>query len=201
MASALSQLPQLERLSLAHNRLSGRLADLLSPLQRGLELLDLSSCCLNDEDLDYLGESAHRTTIRSISLAANELGLQWEQVLPLMNKLGNRSSLRILDLSSNDFVESQLIVLSRTTLGPLSALSLLDLSWHELSLNSLVSIVELLASKTNLRTFCLSTPIDMIENGYDQPDSWQLFVNFTEGLTVKHRIGLRPSLTLHWCLM
>lgn len=199
MAYALGQLPRLERLSLAHNRVEGCLATLLTPLQQGLELLDLSSCYLNDDDLVYLGESFHRTTLRSLSLAANELGFHWEQLLPLVDKLG---SLRILDLSSNDFVESQLIILSRTTLGPLSSLSLLDLSWHELNLTSLVSIIELLASKTNLRTFCLSTPIDMIESGYDRPDSWQLFVNFTEALTAKHREDRsRPPLTLHWCLM
>lgn len=202
MAVAFSHLPGLERLSLAHNRLTGCLADLLIPLHHGLELLDLSSCCLNDCDLSYLRESAHHLTLRSLSLAANELGLQWGQILPLLDKLGNRSNIRILDLSSNDFVESQLSVLSRTTLGPLSSLALLDLSWHELSLASLVTIIELLASKTNLRTFCLSTPIDMMENGYDHPDSWQRFVNFTEALTAKHREGnLRPSLTLHWCLM
>ncbi|XP_057371800.1 uncharacterized protein LOC130692732 [Daphnia carinata] len=202
IAAAFSHLPRLERLSLAHNRLTGCLADLLIPLQHGLELLDLTSCCLNDEDLSYLGESAHRLTLRSLSLAANELGLQWEKVLPLLVKLGNRSSLQILDLSSNDFVESQLSVLCRTTLCPLSSLALFDLSWHELSLAFLISIIELLASKTNLRTFCLSTPIDMLENGYDHPDSWDHFVNFTEALTTKHREGsLRPSLTLHWCLM
>lgn len=199
---ALGQLPRLERLSLAHNRLTDCLASLLTPLQHGLELLDLSSCCLGDDDLAYLGDSLHRTTLRSLSLASNELGFHWEQLLPLMDKLGHGSNLRILDLSSNDFVETQLTVLSRAPLGPLSALSLLDLSWHELSLASLVSIVELLASKTNLRTFCLSTPIDMVESGYDQPDSWQGFVNFTEALTAKHREEqLRPSLTLHWCLM
>lgn len=202
MAYALGQLPRLERLSLAHNRLEGCLAILLTPLQQGLELLDLSSCCLNDDDLIYLGESFHRKTLRSLSLAANELGFHWEQLLPLVDKLGYGTNLRILDLSSNDFVESQLNSLSRTTLGPLSSLSLLDLSWHELNLTSLVSIIELLASKTNLRTFCLSTPIDMVESGYDRPDSWQLFVNFTEALTAKHRGDqLRPSLTLHWCLM
>ncbi len=199
---ALGQLPRLERLSLAHNRLTDCLASLLTPLQHGLELLDLSSCCLGDDDLAYLGDSLHCTTLRSLSLASNELGFHWEQLLPLMDKLGHGSNLRILDLSSNDFVETQLTVLSRAALGPLSALSLLDLSWHELSLTSLVSIVELLASKTNLRTFCLSTPIDMVESGYDQPDSWQGFVNFTEALTAKHREEqLRPSLTLHWCLM
>ncbi|KAI9557150.1 hypothetical protein GHT06_016957 [Daphnia sinensis] len=202
MAVAFSNLHHLERLSLAHNQIAGCLADLLIPLQHGLELLDLTSCSLNDGDLSYLGESAHCRTLRSLSLAANELGLQWGKVLPLLDKLGNRSSLQILDLSSNDFVESQLLVLSRTTLGPLSSLALFDLSWHELSLVSLISIVELLASKTNLRTFCLSTPIDMLENGYDHPDSWHRFVNFTEALTAKYREGNpRPSLTLHWCLM
>ena len=203
MSFALGQLPRLERLSLAHNRLTDCLASLLTPLQRGLELLDLSSCSLSGAtDLVYLGNSSHRTTLRSLSLASNELGSHWEQLLHLMDRLGNGTSLRILDLSSNDFVEQQLTILSRATLGSLSALSLLDLSWHELSLSSLVSIVELLASKTNLRTFCLSTPIDMVESGYDQPDSWQGFVNFTEALTAKHREEqLRPSLTLHWCLM
>uniref|UniRef100_A0A0P6EMT9 Leucine-rich repeat-containing protein 14 n=1 Tax=Daphnia magna TaxID=35525 RepID=A0A0P6EMT9_9CRUS len=202
MSVAFSHLRCLERLSLAHNQIAGCLADLLIPLQHGLELLDLTSCRLNDDDLSYLGESAHCRTLRSLSLAANELGLQWGKVIPLLDQIGKRSSLQILDLSSNDFVESQLLVLSRTTLGPLSSLALFDLSWHELSLASLISIVELLASKTNLRTFCLSTPIDMLENGYDHSDSWQRFVNLTEALTAKHREGnLRPSLTLHWCLM
>lgn len=202
MAFAFGQLTRLERLSLAHNRLEGCLESLLTPLQHGLELLDLSSCCLNDDDLAYLGESFHRTTLRSLSLAANELGFHWENLLSLVGKLGNGVNLRILDLSSNDFVESQLILLSRTTLGPMASLFLLDLSWHELNLNSLVSVIELLASKTRLRTFCLSTPTDMLESGYDQPDSWQLFVNFMEKLTAKYRENQsRPSLTLHWCLM
>lgn len=202
MSFALAQLPQLERLSLAHNRLENCLSSLLTPLQHGLVLLDLSSCNLSDDDLIYLGESSHLTTLRSLSLASNELGVRWNHLLSLVEKFGKGTSLRILDLSSNEFVESQLTVLSRATLGPLSSLSLFDLSWHELTFASLISIVELLASKTVLRIFCLSTPIDMVENGYSHPDCWQLFVDFTEKLTAKHREQqLRPPLTLHWCLM
>ena len=204
LAFALSQLPRLERLSLAHNCLTGFLAELLSPLQHGLKLLDLSSCYLNDDDLAYLSESSHRTTLRSLSLASNELGTHWDRLQSLMIQLGGSgSSLRILDLSSNEFVESQLMAISRAMLGPLCSLSLLDLSWHELPLSSLIAIVELLASKTTLRTFCLSTPTDMQESGYDQPESWQQFVDFFSGLTTKNReTGYgRSPLNLHWCLM
>jgi len=197
MSFAMSQLPRLERLSLAHNCLSGCLSQLLSPLQQGLKLLDLSSCSLSDGDLDYLAECTHRNTLRSLSLASNELAVHWDGLLTLTEQLGG---LRILDLSSNDFVESQLITLARSTLGPLSSLFLLDLSWHQLPLSQLVYIIELLAEKTLLRTFCLSTPVDMAECGYDQPDSWQIFVDFTTLLTTKHRRGRSP-LTLHWCLM
>lgn len=204
LAFALSQLPRLERLSLAHNCLTGCLAELLSSVQHGLKLLDLSSCYLNDDDLAYLGESSHRTTLRSLSLASNELGTHWDRLQLLITQLGGSgSSLRILDLSSNEFAESQLIAISRSMLGPLCSLSLLDLSWHELPMTSLVSIVELLASKTGLRTFCLSTPTDMQESGYGHPDSWQNFVDFFRDLTTKLRgVGYaRFPLTLHWCLM
>lgn len=202
---ALSQLSMLERLSLAHNCITGCLADLLSPLQHGLKMLDLSSCYLNDDDLAYLGESFHRPTLRSLSLASNELGTHWNRLQTLVVQLGGYgSSLRILDLSSNEFVESQMAFLCRTMLGPLASLALLDLSWHELPLASVTDIVELLASKTNLRTFCLSTPTDMDECGYGQADSWQSFVDFFRALTTKHREGAYPAkspLTLHWCLM
>lgn len=160
MAFALGQLPHLERLSLAHNCLTGCLSELLSQLQHGLKLLDLSSCCLNDEDLAYLGESVHRTTLRALSLASNELNSHWNRLQSLTEKLGGQgSSLRMLDLSWNDFVESQLTTLVRGVLGPLCSLYLLDLSWHELPLSSIVSIIELLASRTGLRTLCLSTPM------------------------------------------
>ena len=206
LAFALSQLPRLERLSLAHNCLTGCLAELLGSLQHGLKLLDLSSCYLNDDDLAFLGESAHRTTLRSLSLASNDLGIHWDRLQSLVNQLGGYgSNLRILDLSSNEFVESQLTTLCRAMLGPLSSLTLLDLSWHQLSLASIISVVELLASKTSLRTFCLSTPMDMDECGYGQPESWQAFVDFFRGLTAKHRGDSgdygHPPLTLHWCLM
>jgi hypothetical protein len=71
-----------------------------------------------------------------------------------------------------------------------------------LPLSQLVYIIELLAEKTLLRTFCLSTPVDMAECGYDQPESWQMFVDFTTALTTKHRSRHgRSPLTLHWCLM
>lgn len=203
MAFALSQLPFLERLSLAHNRLTDCLASLLSPIQQGLHLLDLSSCSLSNSDLAYLGESSHRKTLRALSLAANELACHWEQIEPFIGKLGcGATNLRILDISSNDFLETQLTVLSRIILVSLPGLSLLDLSWHELSLTCMVSMVELLASKTNLRTLCLSTPIDMAECGYDQPERWQVFVKYIDEIAFKHREKqLKPILHFHWCLI
>jgi len=198
IATALAQLPRLQRLSLAHNSINGCLSRLLSEFQHGLTLLDLSYCCLNEEDLLFLGDSIHWHSLHSLNLGSNELGLHWHLILPLLDKLG--SNLRILDLSSNEFVESQFVALCRMSMVSLSSLSLLDLSWHELTLSTMVHIIELLSSKSSLRTFCLSTPTDMADAGYDQPESWQSFVDFINQLTVKHRSGRYP-LSLHWCLM
>lgn len=202
LAYAFTQLPHLERLSLACNCLTGRLSELLDSIQRGLVLLDLSSCSLNDEDLEYLGESKHLDSLVSLSLARNELNLHWERIQQMICGLEDtKSNLRILDLSSNDFVESQLTNLSQSALGPLKSLALFDLSWHELPLSTLIEIIELFASRTNLRTFCVSTPVDMADHGYGQPEDWQSFVDYMTRLTAGHRGEHQHPLTLHWCLM
>lgn len=203
IAASLGQLPRLERLSLAHNSITSCLGQLLSQLAHGLTLLDVSCCCLNEDDLLYIGDSIHCFSLHSLNLGSNELGLHWHLMLPLLDKLGYSSNLRILDLSSNEFVESQFVTLCRMSMVSLPSLSLLDLSWHELTLATMIDIIELLSSKSALRTFCLSTPVDMAEAGYDQPESWQSFVDFTYQLTEKYRSassGHYP-LSLHWCLM
>jgi len=203
VAVALGQLPRLQRISLAHNSLTSRLGRLLSQLPHGLVLLDVSYCSLNEDDLLYLGDSIHCHSLHSLNLGSNELGLHWHLMLPLLDKLGSSSNLRILDLSSNEFVESQFVTLCRMSMVSLPSLSLLDLSWHELTLATMIDIIELLSSKSTLRTFCLSTPVDMAEAGYDQPESWQSFVSFTYQLTEKYRLtgSNRYPLSLHWCLM
>ena len=203
IAAALGQLPQLQRLSLAHNSMTSYLGQFLSQLSHGLALLDVSCCGLNEDDLLYLGDSIHCLSLHSLNLGSNELGSYWHLLLPLLDKLGSSSNLRFLDLSSNEFVESQFVTLCRKSLVSLPSLSLLDLSWHELTLATMIEMIELLSSKSRLRTFCLSTPIDMAEAGYDQPESWQSFVDFTYQLTEKYRPASsgRYPLSLHWCLM
>ena len=187
------------RLSLAHNCIGDALETLLSGLERGLKLLDLSSCSLSHTDLTYLADSIHSQSLGSLSLASNELGLQWDVVVSLTHKMS--SNLHILDLSSNEFVESQMMALTRmVATSPLSSLALLDLSWHPLKLSTLLDMIQLLSSKTSLRTFCLSTPVDMADAGYSELDSWQVFIDFTSQFATKHRPNRTP-LMLHWCLM
>ena len=199
MTEALSGLLHLDRLSLAHNCITDCLSTLLSGLSRGLQFLDLSSCLLSEEDLNFLADSVHIQSLRSLSLASNELSFKWDSVLNLTDKLS--SNMRILDLNSNEFVESQLVTLTRMTLSStFSSLALLDLSWHEIRLSTLLNLVEFLSSQTALRTFCLSTPVDMADAGYSEPDSSQVFIDFMTRFAAKHR-QQRIPLQLHWCLM
>ena len=163
-----------------------------------MKLLDLSWCSLSEEDLHQLADSVHSHSLRSLSLASNELALKWDAVQAMAVRMS--SNLHILDFSSNEFTEAQLTTLSHMATTSLSSLVLLDLSWHQVKLSTLLNIVELLSSKTSLRTFCLSTPVDMSEAGYSEPDSWQVFIDFTSQFVAKYRQN-RPPLLLHWCLM
>ena len=201
MAESLQQLRHLERLSLAHNCLSDFLECLLEQLESNLILLDLSSCCLTDADLEYLSDSRHCRSLRSLSLASNELSCKWSSLQRLVRRMG-AGRLRVLDLSSNEFVESQLLHLAGSaTEPPLAGLALLDLSWHQLRWPALVDVLRTVSASSHLRTVCLSTPVDMDENGYSEPESWQDFVDFTAKLVAEQRHPTAHPLQLHWCLM
>ncbi|XP_006876959.1 PREDICTED: leucine-rich repeat-containing protein 14B [Chrysochloris asiatica] len=73
IAQALSQMPQLTELSVAFSTLTGRVQQLLGPLQTPLRTLDLANCALNHTDMAFLADSPHATHLEVLDLSGHEL--------------------------------------------------------------------------------------------------------------------------------
>uniref|UniRef100_UPI00398F59CC leucine-rich repeat-containing protein 14-like isoform X2 n=1 Tax=Pristiophorus japonicus TaxID=55135 RepID=UPI00398F59CC len=73
MVSVFSQLPNVKELNLASSRLSGRIRELLSVLQKPLESLELAYCYLLPNDATYLANSHHAPFLRKLDLSGNNL--------------------------------------------------------------------------------------------------------------------------------
>lgn len=83
LRDSLSTLSNLKRLRLNSLQLSSNIRLLLDAIPSPLEHLNLTSCRLNSDDLEYLAESRHVSSIRNLILSNDDL----ESNVPLVRNL------------------------------------------------------------------------------------------------------------------
>ncbi|XP_055507513.1 leucine-rich repeat-containing protein 14B [Leucoraja erinacea] len=69
----LSGMKFLTELSLSFSILTGRIRKILSPLKTPLQVLDVSSCCLNHADMAYLANSLHADHLEQLDLSGHNV--------------------------------------------------------------------------------------------------------------------------------
>ena len=80
---SLSSLVHLKRLRLNALEITGHVRRLLGSLKLPLEYLNLTSCRLDPDDLEYLAESSHISSVRVLILSNDDL----EKNVPLVKNL------------------------------------------------------------------------------------------------------------------
>ncbi|XP_006900223.1 PREDICTED: leucine-rich repeat-containing protein 14B [Elephantulus edwardii] len=73
IARALGQMTQLTELSVAFSTLTGKIQQLLGPLQTPLRTLDLANCALSHEDMAFLASCPHTTHLEVLDLSGHDL--------------------------------------------------------------------------------------------------------------------------------
>ena len=80
---SLSSLAHLKRLRLNALEITGHVRRLLGSLKLPLEYFNLTSCRLDTDDLEYLAESSHASSVRVLILSNDDL----EKNVPLVKNL------------------------------------------------------------------------------------------------------------------
>lgn len=101
LSNCLTELKHLKRLRLNIPGCKNRLGYILANLTCPLEYLNLTSCGLGEQDLDFLANSMHTQSINNLVLSNNDLGNQCNAVIRLLRKMA--SNMQILDLGCNSF--------------------------------------------------------------------------------------------------
>lgn len=96
MHKLLAGLPQLQRLDLSNNRLTGSLRPILEGLTCPLQYLNLCACSLSPRDIEFLSQASFLKSIRELDLSENELKSVQNPFLDLLTGLTNVSSFLVI---------------------------------------------------------------------------------------------------------
>ncbi|XP_076017276.1 leucine-rich repeat-containing protein 14 [Genypterus blacodes] len=173
LSLGLTQLKQLQRLSLTALRLPGQLRVLLSSLPQPLQILELPYLSLSPADLAYLSSSHHAPSLQQLDLSENRLD---ELTLPSIRRLLSQASgsLQHLSLSGCSLTDG-LLGLLLPSLSCCGALKSLAMALNPLSMAGLLGLVRTAIKMPSLRQLLYPNPLEDYQAGLpDLPSSAQL---------------------------
>ncbi|XP_078282234.1 leucine-rich repeat-containing protein 14-like isoform X1 [Rhinoraja longicauda] len=177
MVSVFSQLPNVKELNLASSRLSGRIRELLSVLQKPLESLELPYCYLLPADATYLASSHHAPFLRKLDLSGNNLS----DVLlgPFCQILQQAStSLVYLDIMECRVMDRQLTSFL-PALRQCSQLQYLSCFCNPISSQGLKSLLHTAVQLPSLKIVVHPIPVDCYEEGLPWPPSTYDLIDYS----------------------
>ncbi|KAK2724932.1 hypothetical protein QYM36_001402 [Artemia franciscana] len=157
----ISELRNLQRLDLSNNFLPGRIEALLGRLNKGLTLLDLTGCKIDENDIFFLASSIHTKTITALSLSENDLSSSTDVFDFLVEEISdNVQFLYLLNtgLGPSDLVQCAEILSTSQTLN------ILDISSNFYEKSDLEDIMVHLAKIKNLKMLSAEWPQDLTQN-------------------------------------
>ncbi|XP_053323514.1 leucine-rich repeat-containing protein 14 [Spea bombifrons] len=168
-ASHLGQLCALKELNLGSSRLSGRLRQLLSCLQKPLESLELAFCSLLPVDLCFLSQSFHVCSMKKLDLSGNNLS---EILLQPFRQLLVEVSHCLIHL---DVIECKLTDAHLAVIAPAlcrcSRLRYLGLFCNPISSKGLKTLLQDLLPLPDLRQVVYPFPVDCCSDFVPWPSS------------------------------
>lgn len=130
------------RLDLHKSELTGNLRELLEALPRSLEYLNLSSCSLQDEDLQYLADCKHTASLRELHLSSLVRRGEIESPDSILQCIqAFTPQLSILEVQNNEISDEHIGTLC-DIICQFKHLKLLDASYNFLGQESLLKLVE-----------------------------------------------------------
>ncbi|XP_049714267.1 leucine-rich repeat-containing protein 14B [Elephas maximus indicus] len=167
IARALSQMTQLTELSVAFSTLTGKVQQLLGPLQTPLRTLDLANCALNYADMAFLASCPHAAHLEVLDLSGHDLvSLYPSTFFRLLSRAA--PSLRALTLEECGIGDQHV---NRLVLGlsPCLQLQELRLLGNPLSARALRSLFAALCELPGLRCIEFPVPKDCYPEGATYP--------------------------------
>ncbi|KAM6224601.1 leucine-rich repeat-containing protein 14B [Rhynchocyon petersi] len=167
IAQALGQMTQLTELSVAFSTLTGKIRQLLSPLQTPLQTLDLANCALNHEDMAFLADYPHAAHLEVLDLSGHDLVSLYPSTF--FRLLGRAApSLRTLTLEECGLGDQHV---NRVVLGlsPCIKLQELRLLGNPLSARALQCLFTGLCDLPQLRSIEFPVPKDCYPEGVPYP--------------------------------
>ncbi|XP_067871835.1 leucine-rich repeat-containing protein 14-like isoform X2 [Heterodontus francisci] len=177
MVSVFSQLPNVKELNLASSRLSGRIRELLSVLQKPLESLELAYCYLLPTDATYLANSHHAPSLRKLDLSGNNLS----DVLlgPFCQILQHSStSLVYLDIMECRVMDRQLTSFL-PALRQCSQLQYFSCFCNPISSQGLKALLHTAVQLPVLKIVVHPIPVDCYEEGLPWPPSTYDLIDYS----------------------
>ncbi|XP_072364118.1 leucine-rich repeat-containing protein 14-like isoform X1 [Scyliorhinus torazame] len=177
MVSAFSQMPNVKELNFASSRLSGRIRELLSVLQKPLESLELAYCYLLPTDATYLANSHHAPFLRKLDLSGNNLS----DVLlgPFCQILQHSStSLVYLDIMECRVMDRQLASFL-PALKQCSQLQYFSCFCNPISSQGLKALLHTAVQLPVLKIVVHPIPVDCYEEGLPWPPSTYDLIDYS----------------------
>lgn len=161
LGGTLAQLHLLTRLNLSMNRLKNQLRSVLSKMSASLTHLHLGHCGLDVNDLAFLSESQHVSTLKVLDISYNNIGKHFEQFLLLLSALERHLS--VLITKNCSFQQSHLTHLFQKASKKLCLLRFWNISHNcaPTTVNGFMQDVKVLAEVSSLETLVLSFPKEL----------------------------------------
>ncbi|XP_030840803.1 uncharacterized protein LOC105443597 [Strongylocentrotus purpuratus] len=159
LASTLRRLPHLRYLNLSANRITRKLAEILSPMEQSLSLLDATCCMLSKEDIEYLSGSHHTRGLQHLLLRDNyDFGRNWEAAERLIRNVAN--NLVELDLEHCNLSRIQGVAARLAVLAPrFKCLRSLEIQHNFLTARDQINVVVEFGKCPTMDVLRLSFPI------------------------------------------
>ncbi|XP_004621459.1 leucine-rich repeat-containing protein 14B [Sorex araneus] len=167
ISQALGQMAQLTELSVAFSTLTGKIQQLLGPLQTPLKVLDLASCSLNYADMAFLADCAHATHLEVLDLSGHSLvSLYPSSFFRLLRRAA--PTLRVLTLEECGIEDGHVSILI-SALDPCHQLQELRFLGNPLSAQGLRRLFSALGELPRLRWVEFPVPKDCYPEGTAYP--------------------------------
>ncbi|XP_059827662.1 leucine-rich repeat-containing protein 14-like isoform X1 [Hypanus sabinus] len=177
MVSVFSQLPNVKELNLASCRLSGRISELLSVLQKPLESLELPYCFLLPADATYLANSHHAPFLRKLDLSGNNLSdVLLGPFCQILQQASN--SLVYLDIMECRVMDQQLTSFL-PALKHCSQLQYLSCFCNPISSQGLKTLLHTAVQLPSLKIVVHPIPVDCYEEGLPWPPSTYDLIDYS----------------------
>ncbi|XP_067824734.1 leucine-rich repeat-containing protein 14-like isoform X2 [Heptranchias perlo] len=177
MVSMFSQLPNVKELNLASSRLSGRIRELLSVLQKPLESLELAYCYLLPTDATYLANSHHAPFLRKLDLSGNNLSdVLLGPFCQILQQASN--SLVYLDIMECRVMDRQLTSFL-PALRHCSQLQYFSCFCNPISSQGLKALLHTAVQLAALKIVVHPIPVDCYEEGLPWPPSTYDLIDYS----------------------